>query len=355
MSNPQSAPVRRRSYWLTITIVLLCVGAAGGYYLYVVNTTKPTPVDELDALRTFLSKIPQGQKLAEAYRDADGNLVADTPSDPAKLQKVSELGFSMIAGDDPEKSEESWKDVLAALEKATGKKVVYQGDLGFEDTQMTAMRNGKLHITAFSTGEVETAVNTAGFVPLCSPADAEGKYSYQMEILVPAASKIQTPADLKGKTIALTILSSNSGAKAPLVILKQKFGLLPGRDYNYVKSGSHWDSIKQLAAGKHDAVCVANDLLARALAAGDIKSEQFRSIYKSDSFPPLCLGIAHDLPPELAAKIKQVFQDFRFAGTSLEKQYRPEGKVGFALVDYKRDWAYVREIDASLTRLLDAK
>ena len=134
------------------------------------------------------------------------------------------------------------------------------------------------------------AVNTAGFVPLAAPADAEGKYGYEMEILVPASSSSQSPADLKGKSIAFTTLSSNSGAKAPLVILKSQFQMLPVRDYQYVLTGSHQRSLKEFAAGTHDAACVANDMLARAVAAGEIQPEQYRSIYKSESFPPLCLG-----------------------------------------------------------------
>src|SRR4029453_16773908 len=98
-----------------------------------------------------------------------------------------------------------------------------------------------------------------------------------------------------------------------------------------------------LAAGKYDAVCVANDLLASAVAAGDIRAEQYRSIYKSGSFPSLCLGGAHDLPPDVSAQVKQVFQDFRFEETSLAKRFGPQGKVRFAPVSYKRDWAQVRE------------
>src|SRR5262249_3137991 len=160
-------------------------------------------------------------------------------------------------------------------EKATGKKVTYRADLETLEAQLAALRDGTLHITAFSTGEVPLAVNTAGFVPLASPANAEGKCSYEMEILVPAASSIRSPADLKSKTIAFTAMSSNSGAKAPLMILKDQFRLLPGRDYTHVMTGSHQRSIQGLAANKYDAVCVANDLLASAVAAGDIKADQF--------------------------------------------------------------------------------
>ena len=238
----------------------------------------------------------QDQKLAGSYRDADGDLVADAPSDSGKLEIVDEIGFCLVAGDDPRQTQEEWQDFFQALEKATGKKVSYRADLESLDAQLAALRDGTLHVTAFSTGEVPVAVATAGFVPLASPSDADGKYSYEMEILVPAASGSRSPADLKGKTVAFTAMSSNSGAKAPLMILKDQFNLLPGRDYKHVVSGSHQRSIQGLAAGKYDAVCVANDLLASALAAGDIRAEQYRSIYKSGSFPPLCLGMATICP-----------------------------------------------------------
>jgi phosphonate transport system substrate-binding protein len=336
-------------------IVLLLLAGAGGYYAYVHYSTRVSPVDELPALRGFINQIPAGLKLSENYKDANGDLVADPPSDSTKLLKVDEIGFSVVANEDPEKARETWKDFMAALEKATGKKVKYLAELHDTEEQLAALRAGELHVTAFSTGLVPKAVNTAGFVPLFSPADEEGKFSYEMEILVPASSPIKAPVELKGKKVAFTTLESNSGAKAPMVILKEKFGLLPARDYTYVLTGDHFRSMKELAAGKHDAICVANDLLARAVGAGDIKRDQFRSIYKSESFPPLCLGVPYNLPPDLTEKIKKTFEDFKFEGTSLEKQYKPQGKVKFAPVNYKLDWAYVRQIDDSLTRLLDPK
>lgn len=352
MSSPAAVKRPRRS-WLPLCLVGLIVLTSGSYLAYVAYDSKPQPLDEQQILRNFLATIPQGQQLDAAFEDADNDLVADRPHEAGKLARVDELAFTLVAGDDPKRAQEDWKDFLAALEKGTGKKVVYRTDLPTEQAQLAALREGKLHITAINTGRVAFAVNTAGFVPLACPADIAGEFAYQMEILVPAASSAKSPADLKGKTIAFTSLSSNSGARAPLVILKDKFGMLPLRDYRYLTTGSHERSLKELAAGKHEAVCVANDLLARAVAAGDIRADQFRSIYKSESFPPLCLGLAHQLPPELATKVKQVFQSFRFEGTSLAKRYGSQGKTGFGLVDYKKDWEYVRANDEALKRLLD--
>lgn len=360
MTAPQPAvsasppPDRLRIAIYSSALLIAVAGLA--YYGYVRFVDQPLPVNdvELQELRRIFAATAQDQKLADAYRDADGDLVADVPSDPSQLQNVNEIGFCMATLDDPERAQAEWQDFLMALEQATGKKVVYRAELTDLSTQLAALRDGRLQIAAFGTGTVPTAVNSAGFVPLAAPADADGTYGYEMEILVPAKSSSKSPADLKGKTIAFTSLSSNSGAKAPLVILKNEFQLLPVRDYRYVLTGSHQRSIKEFAEGTHDAACMANDLLARAVAAGDIKPEQYRSIYKSGSFPPLCLGVAHNLPAELSAQVKKVVEDFQFAGTSLERPYAGQGKVRFALVDYKRDWAQVREIDEALPRLLDA-
>jgi len=336
-------------------LVVLLIAGAGGWFAYVYSTSMPTPPDELHGLKTYLSNLSKTQQLADVYTDADKDLVADPPQDPSKFLKVDEISFSLVGGDDPKGGAEGWKDFMAALEKSTGKKVTYAADINSVQEQTKALAEGRLHITAFNTGQVSTAVNTAGFVPLFCPADKDGKYAYQMEILVPASSPLQKPEDLRGKTIGLVALSSNSGGKAPLVILKDKFGMLPGRDYKYTFTGDHVRAIKDVAAGRYEAVCVANDLLAQVVGRGEVKPEQFRSIYKSESFPPLCFGIPNNLSPDLIAKVKQTFAEFSFSGNSVGKYYESRGLLKFAPVVYMNDWKLIREVDDSLTRLLDPK
>ncbi len=355
--SPLPAPTPRTNSWgWTLGFLLLLLIAAGAWYGYVQYSTRPSPPpDELVSLRTYIANLAQTQQLAAGYTDADGDLVADTPTDPAKLLKADEIGFSLVGSDDPEKAQLQWKDFMVALEKATGKKVKYLADLGSVADQTTALAEGRLHVTAFNTGQVPSTVNAAGFVPLYCPADTNGKYSYQMEILVPASSTAQKPEDLKGKSIGLVALSSHSGGKAPLVLLKEQFGMLPGRDYTYSFTGEHVRSVKELVAGKHAAVCVASDLLARAVANGEVKPEQFRTIYRSESFPPLCFGVPHNLPPEVLNSVRKTFNGFSFAGTTVGELYQDQGWEKFAPVNYQQDWKLIREVDSNLTRLLDGK
>jgi phosphonate transport system substrate-binding protein len=213
-----------------------------------------------------------------------------------------------------------------------------------------------LHVTAFNTGSVPTAVSSAGFVPMFAPADKDGKFSYEMEILVRADAPIADAKGLRGKRIGFVALSSNSGAKAPLVLLRDKFELTPGRDYSFTVTGDHLRSVRELLAGKHDAVCVANDLLRRAEALpadkGGLDATKYKSIFKSAPFPPLCFGVPHNLPPEALAQVRGALAGFKFEGSSVAR-YAGQGKVGFAPVNYKADWQYVREIDEALTKLLE--
>jgi phosphonate transport system substrate-binding protein len=366
MTTPQpTSPAAKAggSRWFSLGLVVLALGAAGGYYAYVRSQNQPPPpVDEFDNLRGYFQRVGQGLKLAPEYRDANGDLVADPPTDPAGFVKVEEIAFTVVPSDDPESQkaeQESWQDFMAALGKATGKKVRYAADVTGTDAQLAGVKAGTLHVTAFNTGLVPTAVNTAGFVPLFAPADASGSFTYEMEILVRADSPVKTPEDLKGKTVGFVALSSNSGAKAPMVVLKDRFGMLPGRDYQFRVTGSHDQSVKDLLEGKFDAVCVANDLLARMYAEGKAKGVKLtpdlvRSVFKSDAFPPLCFGVPHHLPADVREKVRQAFAEFKFDGTSVGKRFGPQGKVKFAAVDYKLNWAFVRQIDESLSRLADA-
>lgn len=372
MSSPAAPkPAGRRSYAFTALLVVVLVGAAGGYYLYERSKNpEPGPVDEFAGLKDYFRQLAAGPALDAAYTDADGDLVADPPKDgkgrslPRDGAKEEVIGFSLVGTADEarRKAEEAeWKDFAAALAKATGMKVEYRGDLESPEEQMAAMKDGRLHVTAFNTGAVSKAVARAGFVPLFAPADGAGKFGYQALVLVKAESPAQGLADLKGKTVAFVGLSSNSGARVPMHALKDKAGLLPGRDYRYQISGDHYAAVADLLDGKADAACVASDLKERAFSTKFLvrgtsyepKAEQVRVVYTSETFPPLCFGVAHDLPAGVRAKVEAAFRDFKFAGTSVGERYGKQGKEKFAPVSYKTDFQYVRDVDAALGKMAD--
>jgi phosphonate transport system substrate-binding protein len=216
------------------------------------------------------------------------------------------------------------------------------------DEQLKDLRDGKLQITALNTGNVPIGVCEAGFVPVAALGDSNGSSKYEMEIVVAADSPIKTVDDLRGHELTLTDPGSNSGYKAPLVLLKSDFGLMPGKDYGVRYSGGHQQSIRGLAHGTYEAIAIANDVLMHEVSEGNIKPEKFRSIYKSESFPAAAFGYAYNLKPELAAEIRGALLDFDWKGTSLEKEFASSNQTRFVPVNYKNDWALIRRIDDAI-------
>jgi phosphonate transport system substrate-binding protein len=296
-----------------------------------------------------LRGVVNPDKLDDAFVDADGDLVADPPKDPAKRLDPEVLHFGVL--DRVDRARVVWKEFAEHLAKKTGKKVeIIEAPAGGK-VVVEQLRSGKVHIAALSTGTVPVAVNQAGFVPCCVMADDRGRFGYQMEILVAADSKIRSLADLRGQTITLTSMSSLSSFHAPLVVLWEKEKMLPGRDYSYHISRGQPDSIKGLCEGEFQVAAVANDLLRRVVAREKLDEKAYRSIYQSDTFPPACFGYVYSLEPELARKVRDAFLAFDWKGTGLEKAYRPANQTRFVAVTYKKDWESVRAVDRALLDL----
>jgi phosphonate transport system substrate-binding protein len=186
-------------------------------------------------------------------------------------------------------------------------------------------------------------VNCAGFVPFAMMAAKDGSFGYEMEIVVPADSPIRTPADLKGKKIAFTAPTSNSGYKAPVAILEADFGLVAKKDYEPVFSGKHDNSILGVVNKDYDSAAVANSVLKRMLDRKAYDPAKIRSIYKSETFPTTGYGHAHNLDPQLVEKIKQAFFTFPWEGSALKQEFQKEDK--FIPIEYKKDWSVIRKID----------
>jgi len=330
---------------VTILIVILIAIVAYQYGLDQVPKNDPTRTTKIFGLDK-----PKSMILADIYNDADGDSVADPPTEADRWIDPQAILFSYVAAPNAEVYEKAWQPLVEHLAKVTGKPVQY---VRFESArdQLLAMREGRLHVTAVNTGNVPEAVNLYGFVPVASPADAEGKHGYTMNIIVPKGSTIKTPADLAGRNIAFTDPGSNSGCKAPMVLLSD-FNLLYDKDYHFVFSRGHEQSIAGVASGKYEAAAVASDMLSRAVSRGDIEDGSVQSIYTSERFPSAAIGYIYNLKPELAAKIREGLLDFK-VGDSAVTQELAEGVVGFAPVSYKDDWALVRRIDSNVAPSTD--
>lgn len=336
---------RRRSthpILLLLLIVVVTAAIAGGLWF---GYYRATPVNNTETnLSAAGFNTPVVNKLDPRFVDADGDLLADAPSDPAQWIDPPTVVFSYVAVEDAEKYREDWKSFTDYLSKAIGKPVEY-ALLPSSDKQLKAMKEGRLHVAGFNTGSVPTAVNLTGFIPVCGIPTADGSALTHTAIIVPFDSEIQKPADLKNHELTFTEPASNSGYKAPVVLLRSNFGLQPLSDVLPRYSGSHDASIDGIAHKKYEAAAVAADMLAHALAAGTITPDHFRTIYTSESFPTAGLGYAYNLKPELAQKIRDALLSYNFKGTALEEKFPGVKEPKFVPVKYKDDWALIRRID----------
>ncbi|MFH1554036.1 MAG: phosphonate ABC transporter substrate-binding protein [Rhizobiales bacterium 24-66-13] len=288
-------------------------------------------------------------KLDPRFTDANGDMVADAPSDPAKQLDPDTLIFAYTPVEDPAVYAKVWQEFLDHLAKVTGKKVQFF-PVQSNAAQLEAMRAGRLHVAGFNTGSNPIAVACAGFVPFAMMAAKDGAYGYEMEIITYPGSGITKVEDIKGKKMAFTSETSNSGYKAPSALLRTEFKLEPGKDYEPVFSGKHDNSIIGVANKDYPAAAVANSVMKRMIARDVIKADQVVSIYKSQSFPTTGYGYVYNLKPELAAKVKEAFFTFNWEGTALQKEFKsaepPQEK--FIPITFKENWAVVRQIDDAM-------
>jgi phosphonate transport system substrate-binding protein len=197
-----------------------------------------------------------------------------------------------------------------------GPKVVFY-QVQSNAAEIEAMRSGRLHVAGFSTGPTAFAVNLAGAVPFAAKGTAKEFQGYNLIMIVKANSPYQKLADFKGKKVAHTSPSSNSGHLAQLALFPRE-GLTPDKDYKSIFSGN------------------------RMAERGQVKESDFRIIYRSQKFPTSSFAYAHDLDPKLVDKMLGCFYDYRFPP---EMQKAFDGADRFFPINYKTSWEVVRDVD----------
>jgi phosphonate transport system substrate-binding protein len=208
--------------------------------------------------------------------------------------------------EDPAVYEKVFKPFTDHLAQCTAKRVVFF-QVQSNAAEIEAMRSGRLHVGGFSTGPTAFAVNIAGAVPFAVKGYEKEFQGYNLIVIVRKESAFQKLADLKGRKVAHTSPSSNSGHMAPMALFPRE-GLNPGKDYNILFSGKHDQSVLG---------------------------------YRSAKFPTSSFAYAHDLEPTLRDRMLKCFYDYRFTD-DMKKAF--DGADRFFPVTYQKEWAVVREV-----------
>ncbi|MRX52130.1 phosphate/phosphite/phosphonate ABC transporter substrate-binding protein [Paracoccus sp. S-4012] len=299
------------------------------------------------ALMAALPAAAQEFTLDARYTDADRDLVADIPTDPAQLADPDTLIFAYTPVEDPAVYVDVWAEFLDHLSETTGKPVEFF-PVQSNAAQSEALRAGRLHVAGVNTGGNPIAVACARFRPFAMMAREDDSFGYEMEIITHPDSGIAAPEDLSGRQLAFTSETSNSGFKAPQALLESEFGLLANEDYTPAFSGAHDNSILGVANKDYDAAAVANSVLKRMIARDAVDEDALVTIYKSATFPTTGYGVAHNLTPELQEQIQEAFFTFDWEGTPLQAEFEAQRETKFVPITFKDDWSVIRQIDAAL-------
>ena len=283
------------------------------------------------------------------FKDTDGDLVADPPADAKQLIDPPVLIFAYTPVEDPSVYAKVWDGFLKHMQKVTGKRVQFF-PVQSNAAQIEAMRAGRLHIAGYNTGATPLAVTCSGFVPFAIMAAKDDRFGYEMEIITYPGSGIEKAEDLRGRKLAFTAETSNSGYKAPSALLRDKFRMEAGKDYQPVFSGKHDNSILGVANKDYDAAAIAGNVRRRMEARKVVRADQTKVVYTSDTFPSTAYGYIHTLKPELAAKVKEAFFSFPWEGSELAKDFgksEPPSEK-FLPITYKANWEIVRAVDRAM-------
>lgn len=284
---------------------------------------------------------PRGD-LDERYCDVNNDLVADAPA--GDFLDPRALIFAYTPVEDPAVYREVWSEFLDHLARVTGKRVVFF-PVQSNAAQIEAMRSGRLHVAGFNTGSTPLAVNCAGFVPFTMMAAGDGSFGYEMELITYPGSGITSVDQVRGKTIAFSSPTSNSGFKAPSAILESEFGLVGERDYQFTFSGKHDNTLLGVVNRDYEVGAIANSVKERIVARGVISPTAVTVLYRSQTFPTTAFGHVYNLVPALAEKVRLAFSTFDWTGTKLLAEFRQSGEEQFIPITYKQYWEVIRSID----------
>lgn len=289
----------------------------------------------------------QASDLSSRFTDANGDLTADAPTNAKDWIDPNTLVFAYTPVEDPAVYAQVWDGFLKHMENVTGKRVQFF-PVQSNAAQLEAMRAGRLHVAGFNTGSNPVAVNCAGYVPFTMMAREDGSFGYEMEIITRPDSGITQIADIKGRSLAFTSPTSNSGFKAPSALLSAEFNMNADTDFKPSFSGGHDNSILGVVNNDYDAAAIANSVLKRMISRDVVSPEDYTTIYKSQTFPTTSYGHVYNLKPELAEKVKLAFSTFEWSGSALEAEFKNSGEAQFIPITYKEHWDVVRKIDNAL-------
>jgi phosphonate transport system substrate-binding protein len=318
------------------------VGAVAYAYYQTIEAKSLSRKSQDSLVHQYGVTEPVRRQLAAGYTDTKGRLLADPPSDPARLLNPETILVAYDEDSDLDVQPIAWDEFRAHLAQATGRNVEIQEYLNSAG-DVEAVRDGRFHVVALHAADAPFLVNNAGLIPVAvvgSEAGAEGNH---FDLVASRESKLQKLADVRGRVLTCSMPDSVVGYRAAVAVLLQEAGMRPDIDYTINFSGGQTRSAMGIANGEYEVAALSDDKLRILLGAGRIQENDFRIIYQSKVIPRITIGYVHNLQPELAAKVTEAILDFENAGGPVDEDGGT--RMRFIPTDYKLDFEFVRMMD----------
>lgn len=232
-----------------------------------------------------------------------------------------------------------FSDLFAHVTSVTGKPVEFLMTSSYSDAIDTIGRS-RAHFGGIPSGATLLAASCHDYQPTHMMTKADGSYGYSMIVITLASSDYTEVGDIDGQLLTFTESGSNSGFKAPNAILRGQLGL----NFTSIFSGNHVNSINGVNDGTYKVAAVADAVFYQMEAEGTIDPSNFRILYTSLKFPTTSYGYSKKLSPGLADKIKQAFDTFPWANSSVAAAWARADTFS-PIDDFAATWQVNMDID----------
>lgn len=319
------------------------LAAAVGIVVAVAVYTAPDRAAQREQQVRQLGNIAAIQRkvLSSRYQDADGDLLADAPTDPAQRIDPDVLVLACYRGDRDDMAPVEWDALRAHLAHRTAKQVDLRPYVNSAN-DVAAVASGKTHVLAVHGADVPYLVNNAGFIPIAALGDAASPIGNDLVIATMPNSGIHRLEDIKGKTLTCTRPDSITGCRAAVAALFQEARLRATIDYAIQYSFTQRASIRGLVAGQFEVVAISHEKLRATSARGAVRASDYRLIYEAPIVPRRVVGCIHCLDRRLANDVMTALLSF---GDAANREETRTKALRFHGVDYKRDFEFERLMD----------
>jgi phosphonate transport system substrate-binding protein len=223
---------------------------------------------------------------------------------PLAALAAEPLRVSAIPDESPTELQRKFAPLGTYLEKAIGRPVKFLPVSDYAAT-VEGLAGGKLDMVWYGGFTfVQARRRTGSAIPL---VQREEDARFHSKFIVPAGSKAQALADLKGASFAFGSVSSTSGHLMPRYFLLRN-GIDPDKDFAKVAfSGAHDVTAKWVEAGKVDAGALNESIWQKLVDEQKVDTSKVRVLWTTPDYQDYNWTVRGDLDPALVARIREAF------------------------------------------------